>query len=103
VKGGDDVGLDEVFRAMDAAVHMAFGGKIDDGARLVFGEKASDQGWIAYVALHENMAAITVETLQVLDIACVGELVEVNDWLIRLSDPVQNEVAADKPGTASDK
>ena len=49
------------------------------------------------------MAAITVETLQVLDIACVGELVEVNDWLIRLSDPVQNEVAADKPGTASDK
>jgi hypothetical protein len=49
------------------------------------------------------MAAITVETLQVLYIACVGELVEVNDWLIRLSDPVQNEVAADKPGTASDK
>jgi hypothetical protein len=49
------------------------------------------------------MAVIAIEALQVLDIACVGELVEVNDWLIRLSDPVQNEVAADKPGTASYK
>jgi len=49
------------------------------------------------------MAAITLETFQIFDIACVRERVAVDDWLIRLSDPVQNEVAVDKPNTASDK
>ena len=34
VEGADDVGLDKVFRAVDGTVYMAFGGKVDDGARL---------------------------------------------------------------------
>ena len=71
MEGTDDVGLDEFARAVDAAVDVAFGGKIDDGARLVFGEQIGNQGGITDVALHENMAVVAIETLQVLDIAGV--------------------------------
>ena len=82
MEGANDVGLDKVFRTVDAAVYMAFGSKIDDGARLVFGEQIGNQGGITDVALHENMALIAIETLQVLDIAGVGELVEVDNLFI---------------------
>jgi hypothetical protein len=37
VEGADDVGLDEIFGAMNAAVNVRFGRKINNGARLVFG------------------------------------------------------------------
>ena len=37
-KGADNVGLDEVFGAVDGAVHVAFGGEVDDGAGLVLGQ-----------------------------------------------------------------
>ena len=37
VEGTNDVGLNEIFRAMNAAVNMGFGRKINDGAWLVFG------------------------------------------------------------------
>jgi len=46
------------------------------------------------------MAGITTEALQVVDIACIGELVEVDDELIGLGQPVEHEVAANKACTA---
>jgi len=45
---------------VDAAVDVTFGGEIDDGTGLMFGEQASYQGGITDVALHENMAAIPI-------------------------------------------
>ena len=42
-EGADDVGLDEVFRAVDAAVDVALGRKIDDSARLVLSEEVCYQ------------------------------------------------------------
>jgi hypothetical protein len=36
-EGPDDIGLDKVFRTMNAAVDVRFGGEIDDGPRLVLG------------------------------------------------------------------
>ena len=57
-EGADDVGLDEVFRAVDAAVNVRFGGKIDDGARLVLGEQPGDEVEVADVAVDEDMARV---------------------------------------------
>ena len=37
VEGADDVGLDELGGAMDRAIHMGLGGKVDDGAGAVLG------------------------------------------------------------------
>lgn len=50
-------------------------------------------------ALHENMAGVAIEILQVLDIARVSKRIEVDSMFIRLSDPAQNEVAADNTST----
>ncbi len=36
-EGADDIGLDEVFRAVNGAIHVAFRSEIDHGARLVLG------------------------------------------------------------------
>ncbi len=60
-EGADDIGLDEVFRAVDAAVDMRLGRKIDHRTRLVLGQQAADQFDVANVALDENMARIAVQ------------------------------------------
>lgn len=37
-KGADDVGLNKIFRAVNGAIHVAFGSEIDDGAGLMLSE-----------------------------------------------------------------
>ena len=60
-EGADDVGLDEVFRAVDAAVDVGFGGKIDDGAGLVLGKQLGDEVEVADVALDKDVARIALQ------------------------------------------
>jgi hypothetical protein len=57
-EGAVDVGADEVARAVDAAVHVALGGEVDDGAGLVLGEQAVDEFAVADVAVHEDVAGV---------------------------------------------
>ena len=102
-EGADDVGLDEVFRAVDAAVDVRFGGKIDDGAGLVLGEQFGDEVEIADVALDEDVARIALQSGEVLEVAGVGQRIEVDDRFIRLRQPVEDEIAADEAGAAGDK
>ena len=59
-EGAHDVGLNELTGAMDGAVHMAFGGKVDHRAGLVLGQQAADQVGIADVALKQLVAYITL-------------------------------------------
>jgi hypothetical protein len=40
---------------------------------------------------------------EVLQIACVGEFVEVDDWFAVLRQPVDDEVRADEAGAAGNK
>ena len=103
VKGADDIGLDKVFRAVDGAVHMAFGGKVEDGAWLVLGQQTADQLGIADIALHEEVARVVLHCGQSFEVAGVGQLVQVEDGLVVLRQPVENEVAADEAGAACDE
>jgi len=103
MEGADDVGLDEVFRAVDGAVDVALGGEVDDGARLLFGEQFADQGAVADVALDEDVALVAVQAGEVLQVAGVGEFVEIEDRLVVLSQPVEDEVRADEAGAAGDE
>ena len=100
VKRADDVGLDEFARAMDGAVDVAFGGKVDDRARTVLGQQLRQQRTVADVALHKGVAWVVLQAGQVFQVAGVGELVQVEHWLIYLRQPVQHKVAADETGTA---
>ena len=103
VEGADDVGLDEVFRTMDTAVDVRFGGEIDDGAGLVVGEEIHHEIEVADVAVDEHVTGVAIQRGEVLEIARVGKRVEVDDRLVRLRQPVEDEVAADEASTAGDK
>lgn len=52
----DDVGLDEFARCVDRPVHMAFGGKIHQIARLVLFEQLTQRGAVADIHLLEAIA-----------------------------------------------
>ena len=103
MEGADDVGLDEFARAVNAAVHMALGGKVDHRARLVLGQQARDQGRVADVALNEVVAGIGLEAGQRLGIARVGQLVQIENRLVTLREPVEDEIGADEARAASDE
>ena len=78
-EGADDVGLDEVFRAVDRTIDMAFGGEIEHRARLVFGQQIRHQRAVAYVAVHEHVPLITGQRRQVFAVARIGQRIEVDD------------------------
>ncbi len=102
-EGADHVGLDEVFRAVDGAVHMRFGREIQDGPRPVLGQQPGEQLPVADVPLDEQVARIALQRREVLQIACVGELVEVDEGLIAAGQPVEDEVGADETRAAGDQ
>ena len=49
------------------------------------------------------MPRLSLQWRQGFQITRVSQLVQINDWLIAASQPVQNEVGANKTGTAGDK
>lgn len=82
---------------------MAFGGKVDDRAWSVLGQQARHQGAVANVALHEQVARIALQPRQRFQVARVGQLVEVDDALLRVRQPVENEVGADEASASGDE
>ena len=53
MEGADDVGLDEVFRAVDRSIDVAFGGEIDHGADATLFEQLQHEFVVADVAMYE--------------------------------------------------
>ena len=80
---------------------MRLGCKVDHGTRLVLGQQGYHQCVVANVALGEGMAAVALQAGQVFQVARVGELVEVDDRLTRLCNPVQHKIRANKTCAAS--
>ena len=104
--GAFDVGAHEGAGAVDGAVDMALGGEVHDGARAVLGQQAVDQGAVADVAMHEDVACVAAQALEVAQVAGVGERIEVEHGLaagLGAGQPVEHEVAADEAGAAGDE
>ena len=80
---------------------MRFGREVDDGTGLVLCQQAFEQGGVANVALHEYVAGVALHAGQVVQIACVGEFVEVDHGLVGVGNPVEHEVGANEAGAAS--
>ena len=55
---------------------------------------------VIYVGFDKNVISIFQETFEILEIARVSEFVEVDDWLVTSTEPVENEITANKPGAA---
>ena len=77
---------------------------VDDSATMrVFLEQTLNQRGIPDIALNKVVACVTLERLQVLQIARVGELVDVDHRLVIDGQPVQHEVGADEACAASNQ
>lgn len=85
------------------AIHVALGGKMDDGAGLVLGEQAVDELAVADVALHEDVPRVALEGGEVFQVARVGEGVEVHHRLVAHAQPVEDKVCTDKAGAAGNE
>ena len=99
----NNVGLDKLAGAMNRAVHMRLGGEVHNSARLVLGEDFVDEDAIADIPSNKDVARIGLKRSEILQVAGVGELVEIDDGCGLRLDPVENEVGADKTGTAGDE
>jgi len=75
IEGSHHVGLDEVIRPVDRSIDVTLRGEVDNGRRSMRSEEPSDQIAIRDVATDEYVARIRAQRWQVVQIACVGELV----------------------------
>ena len=82
---------------------MAFCRKVDDGTRLVLSQQLGHCLAISNISLHKDVARIDLKAGQVLQIARVGQLVNIDDWLIRCSRPIENKVCANEARAAGNK
>jgi hypothetical protein len=88
---------------MDGTINMGLRRKVQHGAWFVLGEQLVDQGAITDITLYEDMPWIFGERRQIVQIARVGELIEIDHWLVVFGKPGVYKIAANKAGTASDK
>ena len=100
LKSADHIGLNEIHGAMDRAVYMRLGGEMQHSTWLVGGQQLADQCGVANIALHKMVSAVTGQGVQVAQIACVGELIKVDQHFIVLRQPSVDKIAADETGTA---
>jgi len=82
---------------------VALGGEVEHGARLVRSQQLRHQLGVVDVALDENVPCIAAQAVEVAQIAGVGELVEVDDGLVLLCQPLQHEVGADEARSAGNQ
>src|SRR6516165_3026548 len=97
------VGAHKVVGTVNGSVDMTFSGKMHNSSGTVPFQQVAHQGAIADVSVYECVAGLRRNRLQVSWISGISELVEIHQRRARLLHPLQDEVRADKPRTASDQ
>jgi hypothetical protein len=82
---------------------VAFGSEMNYGARTMFFEQANDQFAVADVTPAKPMTVLVRQFAQVFEISCVCKCVQVDDRLVVMPEPVEDEIAADESGTSCDE
>ena len=101
--GAQDIGLDERRGAVDRAVDVALGGEMQHGVGLDLVEDLVDRGAVADVDLEMGVPVAGARLGQRLQIAGVGELVDVGDMPVGVADDVADDRRADEPRAAGDQ
>ncbi|MCY1389369.1 hypothetical protein D9M71_41640 [compost metagenome] len=89
--GTDDIGLDEGRRAVDGTVHMGFGGQVHHRIGLESGQRLANGLAIGDIRLEKLVARIVGNGGQRLEVAGIGQLVEVQHLVPGFSQQVANE------------
>ncbi len=102
-EGAHHVGLREGEGVLDGAVHMALGGKVDDAVDVLVLHQLVDTVEVADVHTDELIVGLVLDVLEIGQVAGVGQLVEVDDAVLRiLVDKQAYHMASDKSGSAGD-
>ncbi len=103
-EGPHDIGGDKGFRSEDRPVDVRLGGKVDHAIDTLVIQQGLDQRLIADIALHEAVRRQRLDVREALQVAGIGQQIEVDDAVTRMpAQPVANEVGADKAGAAGYK
>src|SRR5208282_1130081 len=94
---------DEIVGAVDGAIDVALGGEMNDGAGLFAPQQVEQKIAIDNVALLEAIARMGFDGAQVVEIACVSQLVEIQDAGRFRGNPLEDKVRANEASATSDK
>ena len=83
-QGTHHVGLSESEWILDTSIYMALGSEMDDAIHLVVLHQLQHQVEIADIALNESIVRLVLDVLEVSQVACVCQLVEVDDVILRI-------------------
>ncbi|MNO56927.1 hypothetical protein D3C76_474500 [compost metagenome] len=101
--GTNDVGLDEVRRAVDRAVYVGFGGQVHDGIGLEARKHGTDRGLIDDIGLDELIAGVGRDTSQRFQVAGIRQLVEVEHFVFGVVDQMAYQCRTNEASTAGNK
>ena len=99
--GADDIGLEEDTRIFDGAVNMRFCRKVDHNVRMFFFKQLIHRFAVTDICFHETEIRVVHNRCQCGQIACVGQLVQADDPVIRiLLQHVEHKVTPNKTSAA---
>lgn len=82
---------------------MAFGCEVDDAVNIVFPHDVEHGIEVADVGFFKSVIGHVFDVFQILQIACIGQFVEVDNAIFRIFvDKQSDNMAADESGAAGD-
>ena len=72
-------GLSEGERILDTSIYVVLGSEMDDAIHLVVLHQFQHQVKITDITLNESIVRLVLDVLEVSQVACVCQLVEVDD------------------------
>ena len=100
MKGALNIGGYKLFGPGNRAVDVAFGGKVNHCLRLISCQGLGQSVDVIHIAADKNMLRLILQAGQILQIACIGQLVIVNDRSACPTNRVENKIRSDKPRSA---
>lgn len=81
---------------------MRLGCEMYDCPGTMLRQNCRDSILVSDIAVHKTMACVVRYGLEISQISCVGQLVEVYDRFVGCVEPVEHEVRANEAGPPSD-
>ena len=97
-EGADDVGLDEVGRARDRAVDVAFGREMHDPVGPELGDRLLHRSAVADVGMQEAVVRLALDRSQRRQVAGISERIDVEDLIALVEHEVADERRTDESG-----
>lgn len=79
----DHIGLNKICRAVDGAVYVTLGGKVQNGAGLVLREQFVHGRAVANVGTRKHMTGVALERLKRSEVPRIRQLIDVQNGFVR--------------------